>query len=346
MKTLYIRKALTKTKKAGHAAIREVFALRYRPTAKKMLEIKAFRRKGVTFAEFEKLVLGAQFEAQEKKNTRIPARSGTRNFMSSGKMDFPCLGYRQKQIAKGLPIQKRWENQLISFDPTSKIDCLLSASHTDADANKITWQNKKENCSVQISVKFEKYSRACLYQKSIYSYSINCHPSLRKAPSWVRANAGMIALWAEKQFEENGEECWAAKWVRKGQGISLVTEDGFILQRGNQTAHGKTIAACRGVLKRRETEKGLEKKESRLMQMLQDNNPNGYSNISVRISDSIKAGNCQQGTLAFRDRFFPGQESATVSEILQEAKTFSERDRAIAACARAIRTSKKIKETA
>ena len=344
MKTLYIKKALEKTKKAGHAALREIFAMGYRPTAKKMLEVKAFRRKGVTVAEFEKLVLGAQFEAQEKKNTRIPARSGTRNFMSSGKMDFPCLGYRQKQIAKGLPTQKRWENQLISFDPTSKIDCLLFAAHTGE--NKTTWQNKKENCSVQISIKSEKYSRSCVYSKMVYSYSINCHPNLRKAPSWVRANAGMIALWAEKQFEENGEECWAAKWVRKGQGISLVTEDGFILQRANQTAHGKTIGACRGVLKRRETEKGLEKKESRLMQMLRDNNPNGYSNISVRISDSIKAGNCQEGTLAFRDRFFPGQESATVSEILEEAKTFSERDRAIAACARAIRTSKKIKETA
>jgi hypothetical protein len=82
------------------------------------------------------------------------------------------------------------------------------------------------------------------------------------------------------------------------------------------------------------------------MQMLRDNNPNGYSDISVRISDSIKAGNCQEGTLAFRDRFFPGQESATVSEILEEAKTFSDRDRAIAACARAIRTNKKIKEIA
>jgi hypothetical protein len=344
MKTLYIRKALGKTKKAGHAAIREIFAMGYRPTAKKMLEVKAFRRKGVTVAEFEKLVLGAQFEAQKMKNTRIPVRSDRRNFMSNGKTDFPCLGYRQKQIGKGLPIQKRWENQLVGFDPNSKIDCLLSAAHTGE--SKTTWQNKKENCSVQISIKAEKYSRACRYQKSVYSYSINCHPSLRKAPDWVRANAGMIALWAEKEFEENGDECWAAKWVRKGQGISLVTEYGFILRRGNETAHGKTIGACRGVLKRRETEKGLEKKESRLMQMLRDNNPNGYSDISVRISDSIKAGNCQEGTLAFRDRFFPGQESATVSEILEEAKTFSDRDRAIAACARAIRTNKKTKQIA
>lgn len=299
--TKHIHKFLKISKKAGHAGIRKLFAAKD-PLKKDWLELKDFRRKGVTIEEFLNF---ANLSWREARGMKKPLWRGLKNTELRTKNPYNPRPILKTSLAKGKSLEIRWANVLKRFDPAGRIYTILGASHFDNYST--IWQTKKENCNVNVTCEAGKYSNSCKYTKYTYSFVCSPHVNLRKAPEWVRNNAGMVALWADKGMNPPmtpNEEYWEVIWVRKGQGISLKQESGFILRNSYGTAHGKTLAACRGVLKKRENECKFADKERRLREMLEKNQLSGYSNISVSVADSVKAGNCREGTESFRDRYF------------------------------------------
>lgn len=149
---------------------------------------------------------------------------------------------------------------------------------------------------------------------------------------------GIVTLAAQiVENEREGEEIFRAIWARKTKGANLSREEGYIIRRGAEIAHGATISGTRAVLSRRETEKKLDRIEGEILRRLENNQLNGASDLAVTIGDSLRAGNCEPGTLAFRDRHFPNRESATVKEVLSVANSFGDRRFAVAACVKALR---------
>jgi hypothetical protein len=151
---------------------------------------------------------------------------------------------------------------------------------------------------------------------------------------------GLLTLAAQRIEEKGDEIVWKARWARKARGFSFIVEDGYIVRRGEEFAHGKSAQAARSILSRRATEARLRSLERKLLVSGDASDLGAHKKVRVTIADSLAAGNCEAGTLAFRDRYFPGRDSATVKEVLDAADTFSGRKLAIAACLRAIRSSR------
>lgn len=184
-----------------------------------------------------------------------------------------------------------------------------------------------------------RYSRRCAFQKTYCNFEVHIPTDYEQA---VLANGlaevhGLITLSAQKV----GDGEYRAIWLRKGMGFTLHTEEGFIVRRGSEEAHGKTLPAARTVIEKREREMRMIRLESAIQRQLSAGQPGEYGSIVVSIADSYAAGNCEPGTLAFRDRYFPGRDSATVAEILSVETNSDTRARAIFTCLRAIRRAAK-----
>lgn len=146
---------------------------------------------------------------------------------------------------------------------------------------------------------------------------------------------GLLTL-SLKPITHDSRTVYAAKWARVS-GKRLKMESGYIAVDGDETAHAKTPQAACATLTRRANEARLSRISRRIREKLESMRLNGYAGIEVTLSDSYKAGNCKPGTLAFRDKYFPGRESCTVEELLSVE---SQRKLAINAALQAIRRQK------
>lgn len=190
--------------------------------------------------------------------------------------------------------------------------------------------------------KGEKYSSRCSYPMTFASFRVQIPYDFEAtvtADDLEEVN-GLLTLAALKvETGRQGEEAWRAKWVSKGRGFSFVVTEGVILRCKDEIAHGPTLEEARATLKQRDTQHELERHETELMAKLGGSygQLGNHANIMVSVKDSISAGNCGDGTRAFRDSHFPGLSRATVQDILKAAHLTSERRFAIAACLVAIR---------
>lgn len=186
----------------------------------------------------------------------------------------------------------------------------------------------------------ERYSRSCTYRKQYACFAASIpydHVDTVQARHLTYI-AGMVTLAVLPiDTDRAGEECFRARCVRKGVGFSFIVEDGYIVRRGNEVSHGATLGAARGNLTRRENDAQLNRFESEVYKRIDEGRYNGAGELLVTIGDSTRAGNCEAGTLAFRDRHFAEHDSATVREVMQAAVNTGERRFAIAACLRALR---------
>jgi hypothetical protein len=148
--------------------------------------------------------------------------------------------------------------------------------------------------------------------------------------------SGLLPLDAEQLPTDGPVEVYRAVWCRQGIGVSLVVEHGFIARHTPSglvyhSTHADPAAAVRG-LKRQVTAKAVpsEVREGRrtardetrrarkaealakLVRQVERQDLGEVAHVVVRLDDSYKAGNCVPGTLAFRDRLFPGRDSATI----------------------------------
>ncbi len=192
----------------------------------------------------------------------------------------------------------------------------------------------------------ENYSSRCKFRKTYANVEVTVPHNFESTvdDEGLGEVDGLLTLVAQRVEVKGDEIVWKARWARKARGFAFIIEDGYIVRRGEELAHGKSERAARSVLSLRATEAGLQALERRLLAHTGEGSFGSLGAVRVAIADSLAAGNCEAGTLAFRDRHFPGRDSATVEEILRAAETFSGRKLAIAACLRAIRSSRLTKE--
>lgn len=185
-----------------------------------------------------------------------------------------------------------------------------------------------------------RYTRRLSYTKRFACFRVTIPHDYEKTviATGLQFVGGMLTLAAlPEPSNRAGEQIWKAKWIRKGRGFSFILHEGYIICTKEEYAHGKTVSLARRVLTQREFEKKLQQREGALRQLLTSNTYQGFATIKVSIADSIAAGNCESGTHAFRDKYFPGRESATLAEILSRDFGGETRRLAISACIHAIR---------
>jgi len=144
-----------------------------------------------------------------------------------------------------------------------------------------------------------------------------------------------------------------ASWVEQGRGFSLRKVSGFIVVAGHDAVHGPTESAAKQTARRRNPEyqaeqsrqaaeraKRVEAKIGPIRAMLERGDIGSFGDITVTFADSIRAGNCETGTTHWRNKHFPGRESATIREVLAVA---DEKPLVVAACLRANRRTRAIR---
>lgn len=137
---------------------------------------------------------------------------------------------------------------------------------------------------------------------------------------------GMLTTHAEAV----ASDAWAATWVKQGRGFELNTASGFIVRVGDQFFHGKTEAAARKVAAKKAQ---FARVSEKLRAVSLDQIVAEFGSLSVRVSDSTRAGNCKEGTEQWAAVHCDGCEELTVREIIALDSTNS---RAISAIKAAI----------
>jgi hypothetical protein len=158
---------------------------------------------------------------------------------------------------------------------------------------------------------------------------VNVQPAWRKYIASVPGlpEAGGMLTTHAVQIKD---DCWQASWVRQGRGYDLVAESGYIVRIGEQFFHGKTEEAARKVAKNRAA---FDKVSEHLRAITTvDQLIAQFGSLVVKRSDSLRSGNCQEGTDNWIELHFPGQDEATIKELLIADSSAS----VIAACKAAI----------
>lgn len=190
--------------------------------------------------------------------------------------------------------------------------------------------------------KGEKYGGYSPYKKIDATHIITVHPDWfhrvhRRGLDFV---GGMLTLDVEP-YSEGGYTVYRATWLRSKH-KRLSAEQGYIALGDSGAAHARTAAGAKALLTRRKTESRNARVEDKIRRALSELPSSEYDRVKVRVSDSIAAGNCRAGTMEFRDKHFPGRDSASVKEVLAVR---SMRSLAVNACLRAVlRERKKIKK--
>jgi hypothetical protein len=147
----------------------------------------------------------------------------------------------------------------------------------------------------------------------------NAHLEINVQPAWRKyigsvpelATAGGMLTTHAVQVKP---DCWQASWVCQGRGFKLYVQSGYIVQIGNQFFHGKTEATARAVARKKAA---FEKMSQRLRGITTvDQLILEFGALQVRRSDSLRSGNCQEGTDNWIERYFPDQDYATIKQLL------------------------------
>lgn len=174
------------------------------------------------------------------------------------------------------------------------------------------------------------------------------------SPNWRRSVAdcglavldGLLTTHAGAAVTDGDLEAYPASWVRRGRGLSIRAETGWIARhRPSGTAYhlpggeaAKAIAALRRKMRNQaipQSEKDERRRRrteiqrhrlQRLVEKLARHDLGDVGDVVVTRRDSIKAGNCEPGTDEFIDEFFPGRASVTIAEIATAVGRFEVTD--------------------
>jgi hypothetical protein len=155
---------------------------------------------------------------------------------------------------------------------------------------------------------------------------------------------GLLTTHAELIRATGAVEVYQAGWVRQGRGYDLHAETGVLAVHRNAdgridcayhaTGDTEPDRAARGLARKlkalavptaervaataERTRRCQERQAAQLtrwVERLARWDLDEVAEVEVTLTDSYRAGNCEPGTLQFRDRLFPGRESATIGEI-------------------------------
>lgn len=187
------------------------------------------------------------------------------------------------------------------------------------------------------SYKGDQYSRQCTYRKTNAYHIITVAPGIRQLlKSDMLIVDGLLNI-AVKQI---GTGEYAATWIKQGRGFEIHAVSGYIVAHPTLgTAHGKTISAARAVIAQRKRARQVAGALRTIEQHLMEYRANGFADLTVRLTDSLRAGNCAVGTEAWIEKHFPGRTEATIRDIIavEDQHRF-----VVAACLAAVRRTNKL----
>jgi hypothetical protein len=153
------------------------------------------------------------------------------------------------------------------------------------------------------------------------------------------ADAGGLLTLSAKQV---AEDAWEASWLVQGRGYEFRVERGFIVRAPDGTyAHARTLKRARAIAdgraklwaekirqtyarKRAEAQARLRELRSTLAGMAREQIVAAFGDIPISLNDSIRAGNCPDGTRQWINKWADGRTTGTVREVLETGAPLDE----------------------
>ena len=146
------------------------------------------------------------------------------------------------------------------------------------------------------------------------------------------ADAGGLLTLAAEQV---AQDAWQASWLVQGRGYDFRVESGYIVRCADGTyAHARTLQHARAIADKRakawaeriqseerkraeaQVQARLRELRDQLASMTREQIADAFGDMPITIHDSIRAGNCQDGTRQWCARWTNGRTSGTIREAL------------------------------
>jgi len=138
------------------------------------------------------------------------------------------------------------------------------------------------------------------------------------------------------------EDAWEATWLVQGRGYDFYVESGYIVRGVDGTyAHARTLKRARAIAdgrakvwaekirqaharKRAEAQARLRELRDQLAGMTRGQILAAFGDVPISLRDSIRAGNCPDGTRSWINKWADGHTSGTVSNLLNTGAPLDE----------------------
>jgi len=138
------------------------------------------------------------------------------------------------------------------------------------------------------------------------------------------------------------EDAWEADWLAQGRGYEFWVEHGYIVRAADGTyAHARSLARARAIAdgrakvwaekirqtyarRRAEAQARLRELRDQLASMTRSQILAAFGDVPISLRDSIRAGNCPDGTRSWINKWADGRTSGTVRDVLETGAPFDE----------------------
>jgi len=149
---------------------------------------------------------------------------------------------------------------------------------------------------------------------------------------------GLLTLSATRVAEDT----WQASWLVQGRGYEFRVEHGYIVRAADGTyAHARTLKRARAIAdgrtkvwaekirqaharKRAEAQARLRELRDQLAGMTRGQIVAAFGDVLICLRDSLRAGNCPDGTRQWINRWADGRTSGTVRDVLETGAPLDE----------------------
>jgi hypothetical protein len=153
------------------------------------------------------------------------------------------------------------------------------------------------------------------------------------------ADAGGLLTLSAKQV---AEDAWEATWLVQGRGYDFRVQSGYIVRAADGTyAHGRSLKAARAIAdgrtkiwaekirqtyarRRAEAQARLRELRDQLASMTRGQIIAAFGDVMICLRDSLRAGNCPDGTRQWIDKWADGRTSGTIHDVLNTGAPLDE----------------------
>jgi hypothetical protein len=153
------------------------------------------------------------------------------------------------------------------------------------------------------------------------------------------AEAGGLLTLSATQI---AEDAWEASWLVQGRGYDFRVEHGYIVRAPDGTyAHARSLKRARAIAdgrakvwaekirqtyarRRAEAQARLRELRDTLSRMTRDQIIAAFGDVPITTRDSIRAGNCPDGTRSWINKWADGRTSGTVRDALNTGAPLDE----------------------
>jgi len=138
------------------------------------------------------------------------------------------------------------------------------------------------------------------------------------------------------------EDAWEASWLVQGRGYEFRIEHGYIVRAADGTyAHGRSLKSARAIAdgrtkmwgeklrqaharKRAEAQARLRELRDQLASMTRGQIVAAFGDTPISLRDSLRAGNCPDGTRSWINKWADGRTSGTIRDVLETGAPLDE----------------------